>query len=110
MLGVEVDREEASKFGTFVRDGTVGGLSSGTPNDIMSTMLETSFAILSGSFCGKSLPTIFKLHKYMAKANSGNRSCPDLVVSDRTLARSVYSLVPYPRNIPYVHQVTPRKL
>lgn len=45
MLGAEVDLEEASKFGTFVRDGMVGGFSSGTPNDIMSTILETSFAI-----------------------------------------------------------------
>ena len=51
----------------------------------MSTILETSFAILSGKLGGKSLPTSFRLQRYMASANSGKSSWPDFVVSDNTL-------------------------
>jgi hypothetical protein len=34
-------------------------------------MLETSFLIFSGKLVGRFLLVSFKLHKYMAKANSG---------------------------------------
>lgn len=51
----------------------------------MSTILETSFLTVSGSTFGISRPVIRMLQRYMAKANSGNNSCPDLVVSDNTL-------------------------
>lgn len=76
--------EGVSKLGALLRGGACGR-SSGTPKDIMSTMLETSFAIRSGNACGKSFPTSFKLQRYIAKANSGKSSCPDFVVSDNTL-------------------------
>jgi hypothetical protein len=59
--------------------------SSGTPNDIMSTMLDTSFFTRSGSVFGRSFPVNFRLHRYIASANSGNMSWPDLVVSDKVL-------------------------
>lgn len=52
---------------------------------MMSTMLETSFWIVSGRTAGRSLPVIFKLQRYIANANSGKNSCPDLVVSDKIL-------------------------
>ena len=73
-----------SKLGAFVREGA-DGLSSGTPKDIMSTMLETSFAIFSGRLGGSCLPTSLRLQRYMARANSGKRSWPDFVVSESTL-------------------------
>ena len=60
--------------------------SSATPNEIMSTMLETSFLTRSGSELGRSLPVNFRLHRYMARANSGKRSWPDLVVSESVLS------------------------
>jgi hypothetical protein len=66
--------------------------SSGTPKEIMSTMLETSFLTRSGRELGISLPVNLKLHRYIARANSGNRSCPDLVVSDRVLSCQHLSL------------------
>ena len=47
-------------------------------------MLETSFLTLSGSTDGRSLPVNFRLQRYIAKANSGKRSCPDFVVSDKS--------------------------
>lgn len=52
---------------------------------MISTMLDTSFAIFSGKLCGKSFPTSLRLHRYIAKANSGKSSWPDFVVSDSTL-------------------------
>lgn len=58
---------------------------SGTVKEMMSTMLETSFWIVSGRTAGRSLPVIFKLQRYIANANSGKNSCPDLVVSDKIL-------------------------
>src|SRR4051812_8549743 len=58
-------------------------MSSATPKEKISTMLETSFLTLSGRTAGRSLPVSFRLHRYMARANSGNRSWPDLVVSDK---------------------------
>lgn len=82
MLGVDI--EGVSKLGALLRGGA-WGRSSGTPKDMMSTMLETSFATRSGNACGSSFPTSFKLQRYMAKANSGKSSCPDFVVSDSTL-------------------------
>lgn len=51
----------------------------------MSTMLETSLRIFSGNCPGRSLPVSFKLHRYMANANSGKSSCPDFVVSESIL-------------------------
>lgn len=84
MLGAALEREGASKFGALLRGGG-SGRSSGTPNEIISTMLDTSFAIRSGNVCGRSFPTSFKLQRYMASANSGKSSCPDFVVSESTL-------------------------
>ena len=74
----------ASKLGAFVRGGACWR-SSGTPKDMISTMLDTSLAIFSGNAPGKSFPTSLRLHRYIASANSGKRSWPDLVVSDSTL-------------------------
>lgn len=82
MLGAELVDDGVPKFGALVR-GAAAGRSSGTPNEMMSTMLNTSFDTLSGKLAGRSLPTSFKLHRYIAKANSGKRSCPDFVVSER---------------------------
>ena len=74
----------ASKFGAFVLGGSSGCVS-GTPKEIMSTILETSFLIFSGRTVGISLPVNRRLQRYMAKANSGKNKSPDLVVSDNTL-------------------------
>lgn len=38
---------------------------------IMSTILDTSFLMLSGRLPGIALPTSFKLQRYIANANSG---------------------------------------
>ena len=76
------------KSGILVRvDAGSEGLVSGTPNDMISTILETSLAILSGSTFGNVFPSSRKLHKYIARANSGNSSWPDFVVSARFLNR-----------------------
>ena len=75
-------RGGASKFGTFDRDGTAGGASSTAPNEMISTILNTSFLTFSGSDVGRGFPVNLRLHKYIARANSGNKSCPDFVVSD----------------------------
>lgn len=85
MFGPEFADGGALKFGALLW-GITCGRSSGTPNEIMSTILDTSFAIFSGRLAGKSFPTSFRLQRYIARANSGNRSWPDLVVSDRVLA------------------------
>lgn len=84
MLGVLLLCAGASKLGAFDLGGA-WGRSSGTPNEMISTILETSFEIFSGNIGGKSFPTSRRLHRYMARANSGKRSWPDFVVSDRTL-------------------------
>ena len=60
--------------------------SSAMPNEMISTMLDTSFLTRSGNAFGRSLPVNLRLHRYMARANSGKRSCPDLVVSDKVLS------------------------
>ena len=60
--------------------------SSATPNEIISTMLDTSFFTRSGSEFGRSFPVNLRLHRYIASANSGKRSCPDLVVSESVLS------------------------
>jgi hypothetical protein len=73
------------KSGAFVVGVDDSVLSSATAKFIISTILETSFLILSGSTEGKDLPTSFKLQRYMASANSGNSSCPERVVSARVL-------------------------
>lgn len=88
MLGVELEPRGISKFGALLRVGG-WGRSSGTPKDIISTILDTSFAMRSGSVCGRSFPTSLKLQRYIARANSGKSNCPDLVVSDSTLVGSV---------------------
>ena len=72
------------KFGALFREAG-GGLSSGTPKEMMSTMLDTSFLIRSGNVDGRLWPFNFRLQRYIARANSGKRSCPDLVVSDNVL-------------------------
>ena len=66
-------RGGVSKLGAFDR-GPAWGLSSGIPKDIISTMLETSFRTFSGSVAGRSLPVSFRLQRYIARANSGNKS------------------------------------
>jgi hypothetical protein len=38
---------------------------------IISTILETSFLMFSGSVAGSGFPVSFRLHRYMARANSG---------------------------------------
>jgi hypothetical protein len=48
-----------------------GALSSATLKLMISTMLETSFLMFSGRLGGSCLPVSFKLHRYMASANSG---------------------------------------
>lgn len=78
-----VSRRGASKLGTLLR-GAGPGCVSGTSKEIMSTILETSFLMVSGRVAGISRPVRRKLHRYMANANSGKNSCPDLVESDRT--------------------------
>lgn len=72
-MEAEVADVGALKLGALLRVGAAGR-SSGTPNEMMSTILETSFIILSGKLCGNSFPTSFRLQRYMAKANSGKRS------------------------------------
>ncbi len=85
MFGAALGCEGASKFGALLRGGGGGGRSSGTPKEMISTMLDTSFAIRSGNDRGRSFPTSFRLQRYMASANSGKSSCPDFVVSESTL-------------------------
>lgn len=110
MLGPELLFEGVSKLGAFVRGGA-DGRSSGTPKDIISTMLDTSLAIFSGRLGGSCFPTSLRLQRYMARANSGNRSRPDLVVSERTLESLAARLGAEIINLlPYLHQVAPRKL
>lgn len=58
----------------------------------MSTMLETSFLTLSGSDVGRLFPVSARLHRYIAKANSGKRSWPDFVVSANALIQSGYNI------------------
>jgi hypothetical protein len=41
--------------------------------------------ILSGRVDGIGFPTSARLHRYIARANSGKWSCPDFVVSARVL-------------------------
>jgi hypothetical protein len=76
-------RRGASKLGTFEGGAAAGARSSTTLNEMISTMLDTSFLTLSGKLGGRLLPVKLKLHRYIASANSGNRSWPDFVVSDR---------------------------
>jgi hypothetical protein len=66
-------------------DDGAGEWLSGTPKDIISTMLDTSFLIFSGSTSGISFCVNSKLQRYMASANSGKNNWPDFVVSDKTL-------------------------
>ena len=68
----------------MLRGAGAGRCSSGTPKEMISTMLETSFLTLSGKAAGISLPVNFRLHRYIARANSGKSSWPDFVVSDRS--------------------------
>lgn len=82
--------------------------SSTTPNEIMSTMLETSFLTRSGRELGRSFPVSLRLHKYMARANSGKRSWPDLVVSARVLHLLESGHVCDLCNIPDVRKRVPR--
>ena len=65
---------------------------------IISTMLETSFLMLSGSEGGSDFPVSFRLQRYMARANSGKCNCPDLVVSASVLelVSTMAKQIPYP--------------
>jgi hypothetical protein len=72
------------KSGAFVL-GAGSGVSSATPKFIISTILETSFLIFVGKVDGNGFPTRFRLHRYIARANSGKCNWPDLVVSARVL-------------------------
>jgi hypothetical protein len=67
-------RRTASKLGTFGGYAAAGARSSTTLNEIISTILETSFLTFSGSVAGRLLPVKLRLHRYMANANSGNKS------------------------------------
>lgn len=78
----------SSNFGALLAGGGRLGWSSGTPKEMISTMLETSFLTRSGRVFGRSLPVNRRLHRYIARANSGKSSCPDLVVSERVLVSS----------------------
>ena len=75
----------SSKLGALLLTRADGALSA-TPKEMISTMLDTSFKIRSGSADGSSFPTSLRLHRYMATANSGKSNCPDLVVSERVLS------------------------
>jgi hypothetical protein len=77
------------KSGAFVLAGACGA-SSSTAKLIISTILETSFFIFSGRVEGSCFPTSFRLHRYIARANSGKCSCPDRVVSARVLFQSQF--------------------
>ena len=107
MPGAALECEGASKFGALLRGGG-GGRSSGTPNEMISTMLETSFAIRSGKPRGRSLPTSFKLQRYIASANSGKSSCPDFVVSESIL-RNKQGSAKLEFDLPYLHEITARE-
>ena len=74
----------SEKFGTLLLADAVVD-SSGIAKDIMSTMLETSFLTFSGILFGRPFPFRAMLHKYIASANSGKSSMPDLVVSASVL-------------------------
>lgn len=76
-------RRGASKLGTLEGGSGAAARSSTTLKEIMSTILETSFLTLFGRVGGRLLPVKLKLHRYIASANSGNRSWPDFVVSER---------------------------
>lgn len=77
-----------SKFGILEGGAAVCvGVLSGIPKEIISTILDTSFNIFSGILSGMSFPVIFKLQRYIAKANSGKRSFPDFVVSESCLSK-----------------------
>lgn len=71
-----------SKLGILVRGGAAG-VESGTPKDMISTMLDTSFLTTSGRAFGSALPWRFRPQRYIANANSGKSNWPDLVVSAR---------------------------
>lgn len=58
-------------------------LSSGVLKEIMSPKLTTSFLIVSGKTEGIAFPFRASEHRYIARANSGNKSEPDLLVSAR---------------------------
>ena len=72
-----------SNFGALL--GGAGLSVSGTPKEMMSTMLETSFLMRSGRTSGNSFFVNRRLQRYIARANSGKKRDPDLVVSDSTL-------------------------
>lgn len=76
------------KSGAVVR-GAGSGASSTTLKLIISTILDTSFFMLSGRTEGNCFPTSFRLQRYIARANSGKCSWPDLVVSARVLPLSL---------------------
>lgn len=76
-----------SKLGAFVRAGG-GGAESGTPKEMISTILDTSFLTTSGSAGGIFFPWRLRLQRYIANANSGKSNCPDLVVSASCLLNS----------------------
>lgn len=85
------------------------GTSSTTPKFMISTMLDTSFLMLSGRDDGNDLPTSFKLQRYIARANSGKSSCPDLVVSARVLDSSSACLI-YNCNLPFSYHICDNEL
>jgi hypothetical protein len=76
----------------------------------MSTMLDTSFLTRSGSVFGRSFPVNWRLHKYIASANSGNMSWPDLVVSDSVLSLLVTTCSDRASSIPDMRKSVPCQL
>lgn len=72
------------KFGALDA-GALDPASSARLKLMMSTMLETSFLIFSGKTVGSCFPVILRLHRYMARANSGKCNWPERVVSANVL-------------------------
>ena len=63
------------KSGAFVAGAELElAASSATLKLMISTMLDTSFLMFSGSELGRDFPVSFRLHRYMARANSGKCS------------------------------------
>ena len=85
--GFWADGPVNSKFGALDGGGPLAGALSGIPKDMISTILDTSLDIFSGILSGMSFPVSFRLHRYMASANSGKRSLPDFVVSESCLCK-----------------------
>lgn len=77
----------ALKFGALDAGAEPDPASSARLKLMISTMLETSFLMFSGRTVGSCFPVIFRLHRYIARANSGKCNWPERVVSANVLGR-----------------------